>query len=88
MNPEPRYDPDLALLMQTLERLGVEVRQEPCDSNGGLVRVRDKRVLFLDSAGDAETRKRMCLDALRRLDLGGVHVPPRIRALLGEEEWT
>ncbi len=82
-----KQDENLLLLMQTIEHFGVEIRHEPCESNGGLVRMREKRVLFINSALGTEGQKEVCLGALRRLDMSGVHVPPRVRALMGEDDW-
>lgn len=70
------------MLLAVLDRLGVEVRMEPCQSDGGLVRLAGKPVLFLNTGTDRAHWKTLCLEALRRFDLDVVHVPPRVRELL------
>lgn len=75
------------LLEETLERCGIEVRVEDCDSDGGLTRLKGRAILFVNRRLTPARRMRHYVDALRKCDLGGVYLPPRIRELLGEEEW-
>jgi hypothetical protein len=86
MNAAPS-DPDFVLLVQTLENCGIEIRIEKCDGEGGLVRIQDRHVLFLPIHSPIEHKKKVCLDAIRKIMHGTMHIAPRIRKLLGEEEW-
>ena len=88
MKQKPRtHDDDLRLMLRALEQLEVEVRMEHCESAGGLVRMRKRWVLLLNPFADLESRKGVCLAALGRFDTQSIHLPPRLRALLGDEEW-
>ena len=80
-------DPDFVLHVQTLENCGVEIRIEKCDGEVGLVRIQDRHVLFLPIHSPIEHKKKVCLDAIRKIMHGNMHIAPRIRKLLGEEEW-
>ena len=86
MNAAPS-DPDFVLLVQTLENCGIEIRIEKCDGEGGLVRIQDRHVLFLPVHSPIEHKKKVCLDAIQKIMHGNMHIAPRIRKLLGEEEW-
>jgi hypothetical protein len=86
MNAAPS-DSDFVLLVQTLENRGVEIRTEKCDGEGGLVRIQDRHVLFLPEHSPVEHKKKLCLDAIKKLMRGNMHLLPRVRKLLGEEEW-
>jgi len=78
---------DLRLLLGALEHFDVEIRTEDCLSEGGLVRMQHKLILFLNPTADPLTRRQVCLNALRHFDTDTFHVPPRLRTLLGEKEW-
>jgi hypothetical protein len=80
-------DEELEMLLALLDRLGVEVRIEPCQSDGGLVRLAGRPILFLNAGAEHGRWKKICMEALGRFDLSGVHVPPRIRELLGGQSW-
>lgn len=86
MKPQ-KPDPDLSLLLRTLDKMGVEIRRGVFDSEGGLVRMEDRYILFLHNAVVPQREKELCLDAIRKMGPGAVHVPPRVRALLGENDW-
>jgi hypothetical protein len=81
-------DRDLDLLMRTLDEWGVTIRTEQCDGEGGLVRIKDRHILFLPINGSAQQKKQICLAAIGKLMHQNAHVAPRIRKLLGEEEWS
>jgi hypothetical protein len=87
MNAAPP-DPDFVLLVRTLETCGVEIRTEKCDGEGGLVRIKDRHVLFFPVHSPIEHKKKVCLDAIQKLMHPHMHIAPRIRKLLGEEEWN
>jgi len=64
------------LMMCTLSQCGVDIRT-----------VAGCRVLFLNNRSSLEQKKECCLNALRILNAEQAHLPPRIRQLLGEEDW-
>ncbi|HUI91982.1 MAG TPA: hypothetical protein VLX68_07025 [Chitinivibrionales bacterium] len=84
---QKKPDPDIALLLNTLDKLGVEVRCGVFDSEGGLARIEDRYILFLHDAVTLGREKELCLDAIRKMDPALSHVPPRVRILLGEGDW-
>jgi hypothetical protein len=86
MKDETRDD-DRMLLIRTLDRMGVEIRHGVFDTEGGLVRLDGQHVVFVREGISVECEQGVYLDALRKLGTGGVHVPPRVRALLGDDGW-
>jgi len=80
-------DQELEMLLALLDRLEVEVRIESCQSDGGLVRLAGRLVLFLNATGERARWKELCLETLRRFDLSAVHVPPRVREMLEGQGW-
>jgi hypothetical protein len=80
-------DPDTVLLLHTLDTMGVEIRRGIFDSIGGLTRIEDRYILFLHNTISPAREKELCLDAIRRMGPTSVHVPPRVRELLGEDDW-
>jgi hypothetical protein len=83
-----KTDPDLELLMQALGRRGVTVRYEACPGDGGLVRLHDELQLLLNPSSGPDSQKDVMLEALRKLGSGGGFIHPRLRRLLGENEWN
>ncbi len=83
----PHADPDLAILLATLEKMGVEIRRGALDTDGGLVRMNDQHILFLRNGISGAREKELMLDAIRKMGHAAVHVPPRVRELLGEDDW-
>jgi hypothetical protein len=84
---KPRPDVDAVLLLRTLENMGVEIRRGSFDSPGGLVRVEDRYILFLRTGITPAVEKGLCLDAVKKMGSSAVHLPPRVRELLGEDGW-
>ena len=80
-------DPDIVLLLHTLDKMGVEIRRGVFDSTGGLVRMEDRYILFLHDTISPGQEKELCLDAIRKMGPSAVHMPPRVRELLGEDDW-
>ena len=75
------------LMMCTLSQCGVDIRTVAGEPDGGLVKLAGCRVLFLNNRSSLEQKKECCLNALRILNAEQAHLPPRIRQLLGEEDW-
>jgi hypothetical protein len=73
--------------MRTLDKMGVEIRRGTFDAEGGLVRLGGQHVVFVRDGISGGRECGIYLDALRKIGTGGVHVPPRVRALLGDEGW-
>ncbi len=77
MDLEERFD-DLLELAHTL---GIDIRREPLGGDGGgLCQLRGKRLLFVDTSADLETRYERTLHALAGLpDLDDRYIRPEIR---------
>jgi hypothetical protein len=84
---QDKPDPDTTLLLNTLDKMGVEIRRGIFDSPGGLVKMEDRYILFLHDAISPGQEKDLCLDAIRKMGPSAVHMPPRVRKLLGEDDW-
>jgi hypothetical protein len=85
-NPH-KPDADLAILLRTLEKMGIEIRRGDFEMPEGLARVEDRYLLFVRSGTTPGREKELYLDALRKMGPSSVHVPPRVRELLGENDW-
>ncbi len=76
---------DLASRLESLltlaEEIGVDVRAEPMGGEGGgLCRLRDKPVLFVDTSADLATRYDRTVAAMASLEeLDGHYLVPEIR---------
>jgi hypothetical protein len=79
---------DLALMRAVLEKAGVEIRSEPCGGEGGLVRMGDRSIVFVPLHSPKPHAQRVYLDSIKKLASSLGHIPPRIRQLLGEEDWN
>jgi hypothetical protein len=68
-------------LLETLGRIGIEIRKESLGgSGGGLCSIRGKRVFFDDLDTDAATRADRAASALASLpEVNGVYLAPEIR---------
>jgi hypothetical protein len=79
----------LDLLESVLLRLDICVRHESLRADpglpsvqGGLCRVRGRRVLFIDPATPCDAAITIIIDALRSLDLRDMYLPPAVRIRL------
>lgn len=76
----------LRALAKVAERVGLDVREETFSplqrSRGGECLVRGRTVLLLDAELDPFDRACMVAAALKRRDLAGLAVPPRLRDLI------
>ena len=79
---------DLLLLQSTLENAGVEIRSETYGGEGGLVRIGDRHIVFVPVHAPGAHVRALYLDSIRKLMASLTHVPPRVRQLLGEEDWV
>ena len=71
-------------LVELAEKLGIEVRQVDLGGGGGsLVRLRDKRVMFVDTSADAEDQlERLAADVAECGDFEDVYMVPELRELI------
>lgn len=84
---DAKHGDDRDLLIRTLDRMGVEIRHGTFDAEGGLVRLAGQYVVFVNDGASGERECGLYLDALRKIGTEGVHIPPRVRALLGDDGW-
>ena len=80
---------DGVLLERVIElaaQLGIEVRREPLDGEGGgLCRIRGRPVLFIDTLADVGVRLDRCLEALAETPgVNDLYVRPDIRERLDQ----
>jgi len=77
-------------LLQAFEnlarQLGIEVRYEQGDFEGGLCRVGDRRFLIINDALPRRKQLMILAREMRTLDLTGVHVLPALRKLMEQAE--
>ena len=74
-----------ARLEETAEGLGVEVRSCPAESEGGLVMLKERRVLFIPEGTPAARRAEVIASALAPLDIEGVFLVPAVREAVERE---
>jgi|GEM_PF-1271800 hypothetical protein len=83
----PKPDPDIALLFAAIDKMGIEVRRGVFDGDGGLVRMEGRYILFLRTGIPPWRERELLLDAIKKLGPAAVHLPPRVRQLLGGDDW-
>ena len=64
------------------EALNVEVNEESNVARGGLCRIREKKVVLVDSRLCSSERCRVLAEALSAFDLSTVFIPPAVRSLI------
>jgi len=77
----------LVQLEELAEKLGIELRYENIEdgfpfSPGGLCRLEDRYVLFVNKVIRKEDKIRMLGEAVVRFDLGSVYIRPGLREFL------
>ncbi len=74
----------LAELLALLEHSGVSIRTEPMGgAGGGLCKMKDKEVFFVDAEATTAEMVAICADAVREgIDLEKIYIKPQIRAIL------
>ena len=83
----PAAEDDLFLLRSVLEKAGVEIRSETCGGEGGLVRLGDRLIVFVPLHSAKPHEERLYCEAIKKLAASLGHIPPRVRQILGEEDW-
>ncbi len=74
-------DPELLAerLKETAESQGIEVRAGPPDSEGAVVTLRGRRVIFVPEGAPPARKAALIAEAIAPLDLGGVFLLPAVR---------
>jgi hypothetical protein len=66
-------------LKATAEAVGLEVRSGPPDSEGAVVRLRERRIVFVPAGAPAQKRLDIIAGALAAYDLEDVYLVPAAR---------
>jgi len=66
-------------MKESAERLGMEVRECPAESEGGLVILKGRRVVFIPQGTLASRRIAFLARALAEVDTEGVYLLPAVR---------
>ena len=82
-----KRDDGRELLIRTLDKMGVEIRRGVFDTEGGLVLLGGQYVVFVHECISPERECAVYCDALRKIGTEGMHIPPRVRSMLGDEGW-
>jgi hypothetical protein len=64
--------------------LGVQVRYEKGDFDGGLCKLKDKRLLIVNSAMTPSQRIRILATELSHMELGNVFMMPALRQVIDD----
>ena len=71
----------LPLLRETAERASLEIRRER-GASSGVIKLKGKVVAMMEPGTPPAEECRLLIDALKRVDLGGIFVPPAVRDAL------
>ena len=71
----------LSAILELAQRIGIEVRREPLGGNGGgLCRLKNRRVLFVDTMADLATQcDRSIAGLARQPDIDAAYILPELR---------
>ncbi|MHC5061112.1 MAG: hypothetical protein ACYTFK_08515 [Planctomycetota bacterium] len=74
----------LAELLALLEQSGVSIRTEPMGGRGGgLCKMKDKEVFFVDTEATTAEMVAICSEAVREMvDFENIYIKPQVRAIL------
>ncbi len=74
----------LAELLALLEHSGVTIRTEPMGgAGGGLCKMKDKQVFFVDAEATTAEMVAICAGAVREtVDIEKIYIRPQVRAFL------
>ncbi len=73
---------DELLLMRleaVAERLGVQVRYEPCEGKGGMCTLKGQRLFIIDERKTPAERAEVITRGLAEFDLEAIYLPPAVR---------
>jgi predicted dehydrogenase len=82
-----KQNDEINILIKTLENMNIEVRRGYFEHHGGLVKIKDKYVIFLNEYFSVSEKKRLCLEAIKKIGNLSIYIPPKIRQMLGEDNW-
>ena len=68
--------------LELAEKLSIEVRFVPLDGNGGLCKVREKQVLYVNQMLSKDQQLEVLLRGLSEIHVEDVYVLPALRELL------
>jgi hypothetical protein len=73
-----------------LEKVGLELREQRLESDdgraqSGLVRIRERKIFYLDDTLPLRDKLRVLVSALKKFDLSGVYVSPYLREMIEAE---
>jgi len=78
-------------LKQILEKLGIELREQALQSElgkakSGLVRIRDKKIFFLEGALSQKEKIKLLIELLKGWDLEAIYISPYLRERIRESK--
>ncbi|GAG18134.1 unnamed protein product, partial [marine sediment metagenome] len=80
---------EISVLLQELEnlatRLDIAVRYEDGDFNGGLCRIKDEQVIFVNKKLSPEKKVTLLAQELAKLDLNNMYILPNLRDRIYKE---
>ncbi len=71
-------------LLLVLEQNNVHIRREPLGGRGGgLCKIKDKHILFVDTQANAADMAAICAQAVHQtLDIENIYIKPQVRRFL------
>jgi len=72
----------LSQLLSIAEQLGVEVKEEKGDFNGGLCRVDSDKIIYLNKKHETVKKVAVLLESLANQNLDDVYLLPAVREIL------
>ncbi|MFQ5627608.1 MAG: hypothetical protein ACE5I1_02515 [bacterium] len=72
----------LSSLENIVSQLGIHLRYEKGDFDGGVCRINEKRLLIINQALQPQKKIAVIAEELSRFDLSGVFIVPAIRELI------
>ena len=72
------------LLLETAANAGIEIIEDRINRRGGVCRLDERMVVVYDSHAPWAQRNKLIIEAIRRLKLDDVYLPPKVRQILEE----
>lgn len=70
------------LLYETASNAGIEVIEDRINRKGGVCRLQERLMVVYDANSSLAERSRLILDAIARMNLDYIYLPPKVRALV------
>ncbi|BAI81320.1 conserved hypothetical protein [Deferribacter desulfuricans SSM1] len=67
-------------------KLGIKIRYEKTNARGGLCRVNENYYIIIDKKASTEYKLNIIAQSLKKFDLSEIHIKPKMRELLEEQE--